>query len=201
MLKNIIFDLGGVLIDWNPRFMYRKIFDNEATMEEFLQTVCTDEWNIQQDSGNTLAAGTEELCKKYPEKADLIRMYYARWPEMLAGQIQGTVDILHQLQQQNYNLFALTNWSHETFPYARNHFGFLQLFQDIVVSGEEKIMKPDHRIYQILLSRNNIDAKESIFIDDNLKNINAAKELGITAIHFTSPPELALSLRKLSIIQ
>lgn len=200
MFKNIIFDLGGVLIDWNPRHFYRTVFNNDVAMEDFLENVCTDDWNIQQDCGNTLTDATNTLCKKFPEKEALIRMYYAEWPKMLAGSIKESVAILKQLKQNNLKLFALTNWSHETFPYARKTFNFLGDFIDIVVSGEEKIMKPDHRIYKILLSRNNLQAHESVFIDDNIRNVKAAQELGIHGINFTSPQQLKLVLHQLQLL-
>jgi 2-haloacid dehalogenase len=197
--KNIIFDLGGVLIDWNPRYMYKKVFQNAAEMEYFLAHICTDAWNIQQDCGNTLAIGTAKLCAQFPEYATLIKLYYARWTEMLGGEIAQTVDLLKQLQKNNYNLYALTNWSHETFPYARKTFSFLNDFIDIVVSGEEKVLKPDHEIYNILLKRNQLQASECVFIDDNLVNVKAAEELGIAGVHFVSPEDCMSKLKSLGV--
>lgn len=200
-LKNVVFDLGGVLIDWNPRYLYKKVFQQDADMEYFLTHICTDEWNVQQDAGRTLQEGTEILCKQYPQHKDLITLYYARWHEMLNGAIPESVAILEKLKANNVPVYALTNWSHETFTYARSHFAFLQNFLDIVVSGEEKVLKPNKKIYEILLKRNNLLATESIFIDDNLMNVRAASALGFTGIHFTSAAQLSRSLRDLGMLE
>lgn len=199
-LKNVIFDLGGVLIDWNPRHLYKKVLQSEQEIENFLATVCTDEWNLQQDAGRSLTEGTELLCRQHPEKEHLIRLYYARWHDMLGGAIPETVTALYALKERGVQLYSLTNWSHETFSYARKKFTFLNEFLDIVVSGEEKLLKPDPRIYQLLLQRNNLHAAESVFVDDRLVNVHAAESLGMTGIHFTSPQEFALELEALGLL-
>lgn len=198
-IKNVVFDLGGVLIDWNPRYLYRKIFSNEKEMEHFLTQVCSNEWNVTQDGGRTLAEGTKILCDKFPEKSHLIKLFYDRWHEMIGGEISESVAILNRLKQNQINLYALTNWSHETFPYARNKFKFLDNFIDIVVSGEEKIIKPDERIYLILLNRNNLNPLESAYIDDNLTNVEAARKVGMYGIHFISPAQLESELNQLKL--
>lgn len=199
--KNVIFDLGGVLIDWNPRYLYRKIFRSEQEMEDFLTLVCTDNWNLQQDAGRSLEEGTRILCQQYPEKEQLIKLYYARWHEMLHGAIPETVAILGELKAHDVRLYALTNWSEETFWYARQKFAFLNdFFLDIVVSGAEKLLKPDPRIYEVLLRRNNLLAVESIFVDDNWSNVRAAEKLGMQGIHFTAPDKLAASLRQMHVL-
>jgi len=198
--KNIIFDLGGVLIDWNPRYLLRKVFKDEAEMEYFLTYICNDDWNAKQDAGQTIAEAYQELSSLHPDKAHLIKTYHDRWPETLGGEITGTVKILEKLKNNNLNLFALTNWSHETFPYAKKHFTFLNHFLDIVVSGTEKVIKPDHRIYEILLTRNNLNAHESVFIDDRPINVEAAENIGITGIHFTSAENLELTLKQLGVL-
>jgi 2-haloacid dehalogenase len=199
-IKNIIFDLGGVLIDWNPRYLYKKIFSNDAEMEYFLTHVCNDEWNVTQDAGRSLAEGTKILCAKFPDKAHLIKLFYDRWHEMLGGEIPESVAIFNRLKNNKMNLYALTNWSHETFAYARGHFKFLHDFLDIVVSGEEKIIKPDQRIYEILLQRNNLIAEECVFVDDRMVNVEPAKKLGMTVIQFISPAQLEQQLKNLDLL-
>lgn len=195
--KNVVFDLGGVLIDWNPRYVYRQICKREEEMEYFLTNICNRDWDAQQDAGRPFAEGIRTLNEQYPEHAHLINIYHQRWHEMLKGEISATVAILEKLKHSRINLYALTNWSHETFPYALKTCPCLQHFLDIVVSGKEKVIKPDKKIFEILLTRNNLKATESVFIDDNLPNVNAAKALGFVGIHFTSPQKLHLELKEM----
>ena len=193
-MKRIVFDLGAVLIDWNPRYFYRKMFTDEAEMERFLAEVCPSEWNIQMDGGKSFAQGCAERIKLFPQYAAQIKAYDTRWDEMLGGAIEGTVQILRELKQKKYPVYALTNWSVEKFPFARAKFDFLQEFDGIVVSGEEKCVKPHPQIFQILLSRYNLQAENCIFIDDNPANIKGAQTLGFDAILFTSPKDLRAEL-------
>jgi 2-haloacid dehalogenase len=197
--KVIVFDLGGVLIDWDPRHMYRKIFDDEAEMERFLTEVATNEWNAQHDAGRRWEDGVALLSAQYPHLAGLISAYWERWDEMLAGPIEGTVAILASLRDAGYELHALTNWSTQTFPIARERYEFLDWFETIVVSGEEEAIKPDPRIYQILLERIGRRPAECIFIDDAPRNVAAASELGFTAIRFENPDQLRSELGKLGV--
>ncbi|MEO1448984.1 MAG: HAD family phosphatase [Bacteroidota bacterium] len=191
----IIFDLGGVLIDWDPRYVYRQIFDSEEKVEWFLKEITYYEWNVRQDAGRPLAEATAELVSQFPEWKTEIEAYYGRWEEMLGGPIAGTVDILRELKEAGtHRLLALTNWSAETFPVALERYDFLGWFEGIVVSGEEKMVKPDPRFYQILLDRYNVDPTRAIFTDDSPKNITGATDLGITAFHFTSPEQLRTDL-------
>ena len=190
-IKSIIFDLGGVLIDWNPRYVYRKIFKTEEEMEWFLENVTTSDWNENQDAGYPIHKATEELIAKHPEWEPQIKAYYGRWLEMLGDAIQETVEIFHQLKQSGkYKLYALTNWSAETFPHALERFEFFKWFDGIVVSGEEKMRKPSPEFYKILLDRYNLKPSETIFTDDSLRNIKAAEQIGIRTIHFQSPQQL-----------
>lgn len=196
MITTLIFDLGGVLIDWNPRYLYRKIFDDEAEMEHFLDNVCTGDWNEQQDAGRTLKEGTETLVRQCPEHEANIRAFYDRWPEMLGGAIEGTVNIFKVLKDSGkYKIYALTNWSAETFPIAQQQYEFLGWFDGIVVSGTERNRKPFADFYQLLLTRYNVDATEALFIDDNARNINAARELGIDSIRFENAAQLSEELQ------
>ncbi len=196
-IKNIIFDLGGVLIDWNPDKVYLKVFNgDQEKVNWFYNEICTMDWNENQDAGYPLAKATEERIALFPQYEEWIRMYYGRWEEMLGDAIQGSVGILKKLvDNPNYKVVALTNWSSETFPKAIAKFEFLQWFEGIIVSGEEKTRKPFAEIYELTLSRFNIKAEESLFIDDNLRNIEAAKNLGINAIHFHSPEQLVKELK------
>lgn len=198
-MKTIVFDIGGVLIDWNPRYAYSKVFNDEAKMEWFLTHICGSEWNSKQDAGRTFAEGTAELAAQYPEYKKEIEYFYNNWTNMFGGAISGTVEILTQLKEQGYTLYCITNWSAEGFPWARAHFPFLNLFEDIVVSGEVKIIKPDHRIFNILLQRHNLNAKDCVFIDDNKDNITAADALGFNTIHFVNPAQLKADLENYDI--
>lgn len=188
-IDTIVFDFGGVLIDWNPRHLYSKVFPDSNEMECFLAEICTDEWNAEQDRGRTLAAGTQYLVDQFPEKAELIRMYYGRWTEMLNGPIEGTVAILKELKKR-YRVFGLTNWSAETFSIAKERYDFLSLMDGTVVSGIEKVIKPGSEIFQLLNDRYQVLPAGSVFIDDNLNNINAAKKLLYNTIHYKSPGQL-----------
>ena len=196
-IKNIIFDLGGVLIDWNPDYMYRKLISDENKRKWFLNTICTSDWNEQQDGGRLIQEANTELLQAYPDYKEWIFAYYERWEEMLNGPIHGTVEIFKEIREnKKHNIYALTNWSAETFPKALQIFDFLHWFDGRVVSGEEMTRKPFRDIYEIILSRFNLEPETTLFIDDNLKNIIAAKELGIHCIHFQSPEKLREELLK-----
>lgn len=198
MIDTIIFDLGGVLIDWEPRRLFRKIFDDEKEMEYFLSEICSPDWNEQQDAGRTLKEATAVLLPKHPKYQDQVLAYYDRWTEMLGGAIEGTVDLLEEYKAaETHRIYALTNWSAETWPTALELFDFLQLFEGILVSGKEKLKKPDPKIYQMLLDRYKITAEKSVFIDDSLRNIKAAEAMGINGIHFQSPEQLRNDLQKI----
>ncbi len=200
-IKNVIFDLGGVLIDWNPEYVYLDVFDGDREkMKWFFDEICTMDWNENQDAGYPLEKATEERVKLFPEYEEWIRIYYGRWEEMLGKQIDGTVAILKQLiDNPNYKVVALTNWSAETFPIALERFDFLHWFEGIVVSGTEKMRKPFNEIYELTLNRFNIEAAQSLFIDDNAKNIEAAEKMGINTIRFNNPTQLKSDLKSLNI--
>lgn len=183
MIKNIIFDFGGVLMDWNPRYFFKTYFNDDKKMEFFLENIATSHWNEEQDGGRTLADGTDIIVEKFPEWEKEIRAYYDNWTVMLKSDIPQNVEVLRKLSKTNYQLFGLTNWSSETFPFALENYDFFKLFNDkIVVSGTEKMKKPDPRIWEILLDRYKISAQESVFIDDNPANIIVAKNLGFEVI-------------------
>ena len=199
-INTIIFDLGGLLIDWNPRYVYRTIFKTEEEIDWFFENVATDDWNENQDAGYPITKATEELAAKHPEWEKEIQAYYGRWTEMLGGPIHETVEIFRQLKKiPELKTYALTNWSAETFHIALERYDFLHWFDGRVVSGEEKTRKPFHVFYQKLLDRYNVDPARSLFIDDNLRNVKAAEELGIKAIHFRNPEQLKQELINLGI--
>jgi len=199
-IKNIVFDLGGVLIGWDPKEVFRTIFKTEEEVDWFLENICTMDWNEQQDAGRPIASANKFLISKFPDHKENILAYYARWEEMLTGAIEGTVSILEKLiKDKNYKVVALTNWSAETFPIALERYEFLHWFEGIVVSGTEKCKKPENKIYNILLERYNLIPEESVFIDDNKRNILAAEKLGINGIHFESPEQLSEALASLGI--
>lgn len=200
MIKNIkavIFDLGGVLIDWNPKYLYRKIFSSEEEIDQFLSSVCTSDWNETQDEGRSLAEGTDILVKQFPAYEKEIRAYYDRWEEMLGGVIEDTLEILRTLKEKDHlSLYALTNWSAETIPIAIKRYEFFQWFEGIVVSGEEKMRKPSAEFYRLILDRYRLKAEDTLFIDDNFRNIQGAKSVGLHVIHFISPDQLKEAMRQ-----
>lgn len=199
--STIIWDLGAVLIDWNPHYLYRKIFDDEAEMHHFLENVCTFEWNEEQDGGRTIQEANDYLISRHPEHEEQIKAYYGRWEEMLGGPIEASVEIFREMKARGeHKLYALTNWSAELFPIALERYDFLNWFDGIVVSGTEKDRKPNHSFYHTLLNKYSVQPSEALFIDDNLRNIKAAEQLGIESIHFTSPEELRKRLEKMGVL-
>jgi 2-haloacid dehalogenase len=196
-ITSVVFDLGGVLIDWNPEYLYRELIPDDAERHAFLTTVCTRAWHDQHDVGVTFADNAQVLLRQYPNdphRQNLIKAWGERFTEMFGGPIQATVAILEKLHRDGLPLYALTNWSAETIGWSRQSFPFLSLFKDIVVSGVEKVMKPDRAIYEILLKRTELDPHSAIYIDDRPENLTPAAALGFTTIHFTTPEALAAEL-------
>ena len=197
----IIFDLGGVLIDWNPNYVFDEMFSSEEQKKHFFENICTPDWNEKQDAGRSLKEATDELVHKHPEWKEYIEAYYGRWEEMLGGPIHDTVEIFKQLKESGrYKLYALTNWSAETFPVALERYDFLHWFDGRVVSGEEKMRKPFPEFYQLLLDRFKLTAEETLFIDDNLRNEQAARDIGLQTVHFKSASQLKQDLVQLGIL-
>jgi 2-haloacid dehalogenase len=193
--RTVVFDLGGVLIDWNPRYHFHEIFAGDvAAMERFLGEVCTQHWNERQDEGRTIAEAEAELIARHPHEAERIRQYYAGFGRMMRCEIAGSVAILEELAAAGIPLYALTNWSAETFPLATRRFPFFKHFRGVVVSGEVKTMKPRRRIFELLLERHGLAAADCVFIDDAEKNAIGAREAGLHAIHFRSPEQLRREL-------
>lgn len=198
-IENIIFDFGGVLVDWNPRYLYKDHFQNDKEMEHFLKNICTDEWNLEQDRGRTLMEGTVLLQNKFPEFHSMIQLFYDKWDTMLKSDIPETVSLLYKLKTK-YKIYGLTNWSAETISIAYDRFPFFKEFDGIVVSGQEKMIKPNKQIYHLLLDRYNLKAENTIFIDDNINNIRAAEEIGLQGVHFESPSQLETRLLSINVI-
>jgi 2-haloacid dehalogenase len=198
--STVVFDLGGVLIDWDPRHLYRGLFDDEDEMEAFLSTVVTPEWNREQDRGRAWEAAVEELAARHPEHRPLIEAYHRRWHEMLGGPIDGSVAILDELRRGGTRVLALSNWSAETFPVALERYPFLGWFEGIVISGEVRAIKPDPEIFVALCERHGVVPADSVFIDDHLPNVEAARRLGFRAITFTDPDDLRGRLRALGLL-
>ncbi|MGV2974239.1 HAD family hydrolase [Roseibium alexandrii] len=200
-ITNVVFDIGNVLIEWNPENLYRKLIPKDDERHEFLTTVCTPNWNVQQDLGRTWTEAVEVLSREFPDKTALIRAYSDRWHEMVPGPISGAEALLTELKANKTPLYAITNFSSEKFVEAQVRFPFLKTsFLDIVVSAEERMLKPDVRIYQILIDRNDLAPEHCLFIDDSLANVETARQLGMTAHHFKNAAGLERELAALNLI-
>ena len=198
-IKNIVFDFGGVLVDWNPRYLYDKYFGDEQQAQWFLDNICLYSWNLQMDGGKPFAEGVAELQAEHPEWAEAIGIYHTRWVEMMGGEVEGTADVLRRLKEKGYGIYGLTNWSAETFPMIRDTYPIFGEFDGIVVSGEEHLLKPNAAIYHCLLERYNLQAEESIFIDDNADNVAAAKAVGMESVRFVDAATLVQQLAEFGI--
>lgn len=200
-ITTIIFDLGGVLIDWSPEYVYLKEFRGDREkMDWFLEHICAWDWNVNQDAGYSLEKATQERIALFPEYEELIKMYYGRWEEMLGFTHKGTLAILKKLvDKPGFRVLALTNWSGETWPKAIAKFPWLQWFEGILVSGDEGMRKPFAEIYELMLSRYDIDADKAVFIDDSKANIEGCEAVGIKGIHFTDSKTLEIKLRSLGV--
>lgn len=199
-VEAVVFDLGGVLIDWDPRHLYRKIFVSEEEVEDFLSTVATLEWHSEQDRGRPTDEGTALLLSQHPEYGPEIEAFYGRWDEMFGGPIEDSVCVLREVREQGHPLFALTNWPAEIFPRARERWDFLGWFDDIVVSGEERSAKPERTIYDVLVQRTGLVPATTVFIDDREPNIRAAEDLGFIAVKFEDSAKLRKDLVQLGVL-
>lgn len=198
-IEAVVFDLGGVLIDWDPRHLYRTLFDDEEAMERFLADVVSQDWNAQQDAGRSWADAVASLAADHPEHHDLIVAYRERWAEMLGGPIDGTVAVLADVVAAGLPAYALSNWSAETFPIAVSRYEFLSLFRGIVVSGDVRLVKPDPRIFRHLVDRYGLRAEATVFIDDSAANVAAARSIGMVGLDYRDPETLRRDLTALGI--
>lgn len=199
-IKAIIFDIGGVLLEWDPRPVYRRYFPDQQAIDDFLAEIDFFAWNSHQDKGRTFAEGIALHSEKFPQHARLIQAYFKHYEDSITGAITGTVDILKALKGKGYPLFCLSNWSAETFPRVRPKYPFFDLFDDIILSGEVKLNKPDPSIFNLLLNKIGYSAPECLLIDDSKPNIDSAKKLGIATIHFSSPKKLQTELQLLNLL-
>jgi len=198
--KVIIFDFGGVLIDWSPHYLYRQFFNDDNAVDRFLDEIGFFEWNTEQDRGRPFAEAVAEHCRRFPQYAEQIKAYDIYWEEFIGGPIQPTVDILYDLKLRGHTLYGLTNWSAEKFKLIRSLYEFFDLLDDIVISGEVKLVKPDPRIYTLLLEKIGVKPEACLFIDDSQKNIQAAEKLGFGTVLFESPEQLRIELQRLGLL-
>ena len=200
-IDTIIFDLGGVLVDWKPEYVYRKVFNgDEERVKWFLNTVCTSEWNMQQDAGRSIEEGEKIKIAEFPEYENLIKLFYKDWPQMFSGPIKENVELFRKLKSSgNYKIYALTNWSAEKWDKALELFPFFKEFDGVVVSGQEKVIKPSKKIYKIILNKFQIIPEQAVFIDDNFTNSEAANKLGIHGIHYKTHKDLINHLQLLQL--
>lgn len=199
-IETVVFDLGGVLIDWDPRHLYRKLDKSEEEIEWLLKHVLTSDWNHLMDAGKPFEEGVRELSAQFPEHKDVIEAYWKRWPEMIGGPISATVDLLDIIYDAEIPLYALTNWSGETFGFVSHH-DFFKKFKGILVSGEEKLAKPDPAFFELMFERFGFKPDTALFIDDNAANIKTANSLGMHTVHFAQPSDLTEFLRLSNIVK
>jgi len=200
-IKAIIFDYGNVLIEWEPRYVYNRFFPNDPEgMERFFKEVDFLSWNAHQDKGRTFKEGVADLSGQFPHYTHLIQAYHDNWKDSIGISYVGTVEIMKQLKQKGYPLYGLSNWSAETFPYARSKFDFFELFDDMVISGLVGYVKPEPEIYHLMLEKIRKPAQECLFIDDSLPNIQQAQKMGFQTIHFKSSEQLADDLKSIKLL-
>lgn len=193
-IKAVVFDMGGVFLDWNPRYLYQKLFKDSTKLEFFLTSVCNPEWNLRQDGGRSFEDAVTEVAATHPQYREMAELYLSRWPEMIGSLIEGTVAITRALKARGMPLYLLSNCSAETFPLVVERYDFPALFDGLVISGEIRLLKPEAAIYHHLLDRFGLDARDCLFIDDVAANIQAASELGFATHLFQRPEDLARRL-------
>jgi 2-haloacid dehalogenase len=191
-----LFDLGGVFFDWDPHHYFKDIFDTADERNYFLTKVCNDEWNVKQDAGRTIEEAESELIPKFPQYEREIKMYYKNHRKMIRGTFDLSIKVLEKLKKQNYECFVLSNWSAETFVGMTDDYPFLKLFDGLLISGEDKLMKPDSAIYELAINRFHLIPEETVFIDDKLENIEAANNLYLKTIHLTDPEKIESEIDK-----
>ncbi len=199
--RAIIFDFGGVLVDWDAHYLYRPFFDgDDAAIDRFLHEIGFYEWNLQQDRGRSFAEAVAALSAQFPQYADLIKAYDERWTESLSGSIQGTVEIVRALKTAGYRVYGLSNWALEKFLLVQPKYEFFSWFDDILISSTVQLIKPDPRIFALFLKQINHTATDCVYIDDSAVNVEVADRLGFTTVRFQSPTQLAADLDRLGIL-
>jgi 2-haloacid dehalogenase len=200
MISTVVFDVGNVLIEWDPRHLYRRIFDDADEVERFLATICTSAWNLELDRGKPFAEGVAELVSIYPDQEAAIRAFDERWSEMVPGLVPGALPLMERLEEKGVPLYAITNFSREKFAEARLRFPFLDRFRGVIVSAHEQLVKPERAIFELLLDRYGLRAEECLFIDDSAANVAGAKAVGMAGHHFRNAEELEMTLVDLGLI-
>jgi 2-haloacid dehalogenase len=200
MTRAVIFDVGGVLIEWNPKYLYLKLLEDEAAIDAFLKEIGFDAWNLALDAGGRWEPAIAELVAQFPHRKELIEAADLRWHEMLPGEIPGTVAVLTRLAEAGVPLYAITNFSSEKFVEAKKRWPFFSLFRDIVVSGDERLLKPEAAIFHLCLQRNGLKAEDCVFVDDVARNIDGARAVGIDAILFENAGQLERDLQARGIL-
>jgi 2-haloacid dehalogenase len=195
----VIFDLGGVLLDWNPEYLYSQLFEDQTEMEEFLATICTRDWHKAHDLGVDTHQSCLELARKHPAHTNMIMAWSTRGEEMISGQIEGTVEILAELRAAGVACYALSNMEPDRYLLRLERFPFMRWFDGCVISGQEAVAKPDRKIFEILLERFGLDPAGTVFIDDTAPNVAAAGELGLVGLRFESPERLRADLKNLGL--
>ena len=195
----VVFDLGNVLIPFNPRWLFRKLLRDEASIDRFFAETDFDAWNTAMDAGRCFADGIAAHSRRFPHYRPLFEAFFERWPETVGEPIAESVEVLRALQQSGIRTYALTNFSAETYPLAAARFPFLADFDGAVVSGDEGVVKPDPAIYRRLIERYAIVPQRAVFIDDKLENVDAARRLGFHGIHFTDLALVCPALRALGL--
>ena len=194
-IKNIVFDYGAVLVDWNPHHLYDPYFGSKEKADWFLKNICPDEWNFQMDRGKPFAEAIAELIPEHPEWEKEIRMYFDRWIDMMGDETPGMQDLIRRLKAAGYGVYGLTNWSAETFCQVRNKYVIFSLMDGMVVSGEERVVKPEAAIYRLLMERYGLRAEESVFVDDRQPNVDGALSVGMDGILFRDATQLEVALK------
>jgi 2-haloacid dehalogenase len=195
----IIFDFGNVLVKWDARSLYKRFFPDLEAVDSFLEEIRFPEWNTRQDAGRPFDEGVAELASQFPQYAELIQAYDTYWEESITGRIHETIQIAQSLKRAGWKLYLLSNFSAEKFALIKNRYDFLNIFDDSIISGEHKLVKPDPAIYKLALKKIGRPARECLFIDDSLPNIETARKLGFHTIHYRTPAQLRKELEKLSI--
>jgi 2-haloacid dehalogenase len=190
-----VFDIGNVLIRWDPRLLYRRLIADDAEREDFLARICPPAWNLEMDAGKSFAQGVAERAALFPDKAELICAFDSHWVETLGGAVDGTVAVLEELLSKGVGTYAITNFNHEKFEVACGVYPFLTRFEGVIVSGRERMLKPDLRIFRLLCARYGLAAEDCFFIDDSMPNVKAAQTVGMRAHHFERPEDLRAALK------
>ena len=202
MIKNIIFDFGGVLVDWNPHYLFDKYFNDINESNYFVENVCNSEWNAEMDGGKTFEQAVRERSEMFPKYAEALKLYQTNWMDTMGEEIPGMYDLIKSLKANGFPIiYGLTNWSAETFPTVQKTYRIFSLIDKIIVSGEVKQLKPNPEIFYTLLNKFDLKPEESLFIDDNLKNVEGAKAVGINAVLFRGVEKLREDLKNLRVLQ